>query len=243
LVYYDADELLFLSCDASQYGAGAVLSHMIEGQYRPIAFASCTLSTSQRNYSKIEKEAAFSIIFGLKRFHQFLAGRCFTIITDHRPLLSLFAPDKAVPMHAAARLQRWYLILSSYKYELQFRKISEHVDADCMSRLPLLSTWNMQSENGDCYFMDNDIITTVTCGHIKQATRVDPVLSKVYYYVLDGWPSVSNSLQDPRLYPYKERRFELSVEQDCVLWGMRVIVPDSFRSDVLKELHETHPGM
>jgi len=95
---------------------------MIEGQYRFIAFASCTLSTSQRNYSQIEKEA-FSIIFSLKRFHQFLTGRCFTIITDDRPLLSLFAPDKAVPMHTAARLQRSSLILSSYKYEYSFGKL------------------------------------------------------------------------------------------------------------------------
>jgi len=55
---------------------------------------------SQLNYSQIEKEA-FSIIFGLKRFHQFLAARLFTIITDHRPLFSIFAPDKPVPIHTA----------------------------------------------------------------------------------------------------------------------------------------------
>ena len=239
LVHYDPDKPLFMSCDASQYGAGVVLSHRIEGQYRPVAFASCTLSTSQRNYSQIEKEA-FSIIFGLKRFHQFLAGRSFTIITDHRPLLTIFAPDKAAPMHTAAHLQRWSLILSSYKYELQFRKTTEHVDADCMSRLPLSDTWNVQSENVECFFMDNEVITTVTCDQIRKATRVDPVLSKVYTYVLNGWP---NAVQDPQLYPYKERRLELSVEGDCILWGIRVVVPESLRSDVLQELHETHPGM
>jgi len=239
LVHYDPDKELFMSCDASQYGAGVVLSHKVEGQYRPVAFASCTLSTTQRNYSQIEKEG-FSIIFGLKRFHQFLAGRSFTIITDHRPLLSIFAPDKAAPLHTAARLQRWSLILSSYKYELQFRKTTEHVDADCLSRLPLSDTWNMQSENVDCFFLDEDVLTTVTCDQIKKATRVDPVLSKVHAYVLNGWPS---SVQNPQLYPYKERKLELSVEQGCVLWGMRVIVPDCLRSDVLKELHETHPGM
>ena len=239
LVHYDCDKPLFMSCDASHYGAGVVLSHKIDGCYRPVAFASCTFSKSQLNYSQIEKEA-FSIIFGLKRFHQFLAGRSFTIITDHRPLLTLLAPDKPAPMHTAARLQRWSLILSSYKYNLQFRKTSEHLDADCMSRLPLPHAWNPQSENVECFFMDADVISTVTCDEIKKATHVDPVLSKVYTFVLNGWP---NSPLDPQFRPYKEREHELSVEQGCILWGMRVIVPDCLRTKVLDELHDTHPGM
>jgi len=47
-------------------------------------------------------------------------------------------------------------------YELQFRKTTEHVDADCLSRLPLSDSWNMQSENVDCFFLDDDVLTTVT---------------------------------------------------------------------------------
>jgi len=78
------------------------MSHKIDNQYRPIAFASCTLSVAQKNYSQLDKEA-FRIIFGLKKFHQYLSGRTFTILTDYRPLLSLFAPDRPVPLHVAAR--------------------------------------------------------------------------------------------------------------------------------------------
>ena len=104
LVHYDDSLPLYLSCDASSYDAGAVLSHRIDGQFRPIAFASCSLTVAQINYSQLDKEA-FSIIFGLKRFHQFLYGRSFTIITDHKPLLMLFSPTKPVPVHFAARLQ------------------------------------------------------------------------------------------------------------------------------------------
>ena len=74
LVHYDHTLPLFLSCDVSSYGAGAVLSHQIDGQFRPVAFASCTLTPAQQNYSQLEKEA-FSIIFGLKRFQQYLYGR------------------------------------------------------------------------------------------------------------------------------------------------------------------------
>ena len=110
LVHYDESLPLYLSCDASSYGAGAVLSHQIVGQFRPVAFVSCTLSQAQRNYSQLDKEA-FSIIFGLKKFHQYLYGREFSILTDHRPLLSLFAQDRAIPVHEAARLQPWSLIL------------------------------------------------------------------------------------------------------------------------------------
>ena len=58
---------LFLLCDALFYGAGAVLPHKIHGQFRPVAFASCTLTPAQQNYYQLEKEA-FSIIFGLERF-------------------------------------------------------------------------------------------------------------------------------------------------------------------------------
>lgn len=70
LVHCDAKLPLKLACDASSYGLGAVLSHvMADGQERPIAYSSRTLL--KQNYSQIVKEA-LSLIFGVKRFHQFL---------------------------------------------------------------------------------------------------------------------------------------------------------------------------
>ena len=65
MVHYDHTLPLFFSCDASFYGAGAVLSHTIDRQFRPVSFAFCTLTPAQQNYSQLEKEA-FSIIFELK---------------------------------------------------------------------------------------------------------------------------------------------------------------------------------
>jgi len=236
LVHYDHTLPLFLSCNASYYGDGAVLSHQIDGQFRPVVFASCTLAHAQQNYYQLEKEA-FSIIFGLKRFWQYLYGRPFTILTDHRPLLTLLGPQK--PVHAAARLQKWALILALYNYRIEYRGTVAHADADSMSRLPLPQTWSPSCENVECYFLDTEVVTNVTSQMIKKQTQVDPVLSKGYNYIISGWPSVV----DPTLVPFKTKRNELSTQQGCILWGVRVIVPPSLQKKVLQELHDIHPGI
>ena len=238
LVHYDERLPLFLSCDASSYGAGAVLCHRIDGVDRPVAFASVTLTDAQKNYSQLDKEA-FGIIFGLKRFHQFLAGRKFTIITDHKPLLHLLDPDRPTPLQCSARVKRWKLILSSYKYTLDYRSTKLHLDSDGLSRLPLPKSWAPKSSNVECHFFEDEIVTSVTHDMIKRHTKKDPVLSKVFRYTMNGWPAVV----DPDLVPYKSRMLELSIEQGCLLWGSRVIIPRSLRKAVLSELHETHPGM
>ena len=60
-----------------------------DGRERPVAFASRTLTTSECNYSQLEKEA-LALIFGIKRFHRYLHGRKFTFLTDHMPLTTTY---------------------------------------------------------------------------------------------------------------------------------------------------------
>ena len=68
LVHYDPEKPLTLACDASPYGVGVVLSHTIDGADKPIAYASKTLNTAERNYSQVEKEG-LAVMFGVKKFH------------------------------------------------------------------------------------------------------------------------------------------------------------------------------
>lgn len=89
LAHYDPDKPLQVACDASQYGVGAVLSHVTEdGSSRPVFYASRTLTDAEKKYSQLEKEA-LAIIFAVKKFHFHIYGRCFTLITDHKPLQTI----------------------------------------------------------------------------------------------------------------------------------------------------------
>ena len=64
-------------------------------------------------------------------------GQRFNLITDHRPLLTIFSPAKGIPEMAASRLQRWAIILSAYNYEVKYQPTDKHGNADALSRSPL----------------------------------------------------------------------------------------------------------
>ena len=102
LAPYDLNKPVTLTTDASAIGISGILS---QGG-RPVAFASRKLSQAEMKYAPIEREMLAFFWAVTKRFKQFLAGRKFTWITDHKPLESLLGPKSTLSKIAAARVQR-----------------------------------------------------------------------------------------------------------------------------------------
>ena len=240
LAHYNPKLPLILATDASSYGVGAVLTQVSEeGTERPIAYVSRTLSDAERNYAQIEKEA-LAIIFGVKRFHVYLYGRKFLLLTDHKPLTTIFGPKTGLPVVAASRLQRWALVLSAYQYDVKFRATEEHGNVDGLSRLPLKGERHEEEETEASIFNMVQIETLpVTAGQLRNESRQDKELSKVMRYLQNGWPEMVTA----ELQPYEAKKTELTIENHTLLWGMRVVIPRKLQAKVLSELHQNHPGM
>jgi hypothetical protein len=242
LVHYDPGLPLILTTDASPYGLGAVLSHrMPDGSERPVSFASRTLAPAERNYAQVEREG-LAVTFGVSHFHRYLYGRQFTIVTDHKPLLGLIGEHRAISSNASARIQRWSLLLSAYDYKLTYRSGSDVANADAFSRLPNPAyPADIPVPHEIVMTMSQMDCTPLSSKKIAQLTARDPILSLVMRYSLEGWPQSSDN--DENLKPYIRRRSELTVQQNCVMWGNRVVIPTAGRKTILTELHTAHPGV
>lgn len=215
---------------------------MEDGTERPITYASRSLTKAEKAYSQIDKEA-LSIYWGVQKFHTYLYGRHFTLITDHKPLVSIFHPEKQLPAMTTARLQRYAIFLSSHNYSIEYRNTANHGNADGLSRLPLSTPSTSTDEETDAcnvFYSSQFENLPVTCDTVRKETQRDPVLSQVLDIVLQG---TRDFPPENDFKAYRNRSKELTTHQNCLLWGNRVVIPATLRSEILTELHKSHPGI
>ena len=250
LVHFDPALQVGISCDASNVGIGVVLFHRYpDGSERPISNVSKTLTPSQRRYSQIQKEA-LAVVFGLKKFHQFLYGRKFILVTDHKPLLALFNPLSGTPAMAANRLARWALMLSQYDYSIEYRKSKEHGNADALSRLPAGEDplFDQEEEEEKSMVLSISMVNQqldpdcdpLKPGVLARESSKDSVISAVIRYVTEGWP---HTIGSEDVLHYKRLADSLWTERGCLLFGARIVIPSRLRNQVLQLIHLGHFGV
>ncbi|GKE37160.1 reverse transcriptase domain-containing protein [Tanacetum coccineum] len=123
------DQPFELMCDASDYAIGAVLGPRIEKHFRPIHYASKTMTEAESNYTTTEKEM-LAVVYAFEKFRSYLIMNKSIVYTDHSALKYLFAKKDA-----KARLLRWVLLLQEFDFKVIDTKGAENYAADHLSRL------------------------------------------------------------------------------------------------------------
>nr|VZI04770.1 unnamed protein product [Spirometra erinaceieuropaei] len=248
LTHYDLTLPIFVAADASNHGVGAVISHTFpDGSEKAIMHAYRTLTPAEKDYGQIEKEAS-ALVFAVKNFLKLLYGRHFTLLTDHKPLLSVFGSKKGIPVHSASRLHRWATILRGYDFDIRYRRTTDFDQTDALTRL----VSNPEEPEEDtviaAILIEDDVRRQlpdamrgipVTAADILRATEDDPVRRQAITYVQTCWPTTALA-GDLRLlfFPHAS----LSVVDSCLMFADRVVIPSSLRPTVLRQSHAAHPG-
>ena len=229
LSFYDPSKELTVESDASEHGLGSVL--MQSGS--PIFFASRSLSETEKRYSQIEKEM-LALTFGLRKFHHFTYGRHVNAITDHKPLVSIVRKPLS---KAPRRLQNLLLKAMEYDFSLSYKPGKEIPVSDALSRTPLPET-----EQNQVNLVTYLPIKGTYLQQVQTETNKDGDMKMLKEMIIQGWPSQKDELV-PCLLPYFSIRDELSVQDQVIIRGSRIVIPKMLRRDVMKKIHTGHLGV
>ena len=239
LRYYDLEEEVTIETDASDYGLGAVLLQA----GRPVAFASRTMTETERRYSQIEKEYLALV-------------EKITAVTDHKPLETILA--KSINS-APKRLQRMMLRLQKYRLNIVYKKGTQMYISDHLSRsaLPNGRTQKKEIDDYEVFTIhaeellmkeiegtDPNIfhnMTDTTLQKVVTATSKDGNLMTLADVIANGWPEDKTQVP-PNVRDYWPYRDELAVQDGIIYRGTRVLIPTAMRPQMLEKTHSAHLG-
>ena len=197
--------------DASIKGLGAALVQ----NNKPVAFASKTLTSTQANYSNIEREC-LAVVYGIQRFHNYLYDRLFPVISDHKP----FEVILHKPLYCAPPLiQRMMTKIQGYDFKVTYTPGPKVIMADTLSRLtnPNKSEDVLIDVHGisisECTIIDIDLLnfSPIKQSEIRQCTTTDPVLKTLSETIYTGWPDNIQQLSS-KVREYWSYRDELTLQ-------------------------------
>ncbi|XP_062600099.1 uncharacterized protein K02A2.6-like [Saccostrea cucullata] len=234
LPYFDVNAKTQVIADASPVGLGAVLVQEQHGKPKIISYASRSLTDVERRYAQTEKEA-LSLVWACERFHMYLMGKTFELLTDHKPLEFIFSP-KSKP---CARVERWFLRMQNYSYTVRHIPGKSNI-ADSLSRMLSTDTPNPKTSDTEEYLrfvIEEAVPMAMTVSELERASLEDEDLKNLRECLITGkWYQLQNK-------DFLSVKSELCTVGHLILRGTRIVIPKSLRDQVLALGHEGHPGI
>ena len=236
LTFFDPSKKIKVSTDASKDGIGGVLLQAEGEHWKPVAYASRTMTETECRYAQIEKEC-LGLVFGLEKFHSYIYGLpTFTVETDHRPLVSIIKKNLN---DMSPRIQRLMMKMLRYDFELVYTPGKHLILADALSRAAMRSCVSTTAQDVQCHVNMVSAALPVSdkkSREVAEETAKDTELQRVMENMQNGWPVGSCPLF------YNIRR-ELSVVDGLLLKQNRIVIPQQLRQDLLQRIHEGHLGV
>jgi len=255
-----------LETDASRLnGLGYVLLQQHGEHWRPIMYGSRFLTDTESRYASIELET-IAIKYAVDKCRLYLSGLPhFIVITDHRPLVTIFNKYGVNDVENQKIAKIKATLQSNYQFTVEWVKGSNHRIADALSRSPV----DDPDDNDSKDEREHRMTTRFACGvmafgfsddvkepseevvdeskvdlivdDIRAAAREDANYVELVRAVENGFANLDRA--GPLVQQCKAMRDDLTTDDGLVLFGRRIIIPKSRRSETLKRLHASHQGV
>ena len=252
--FFDPGKLTRLCTDASRQGLGFLLQQKgTDGPWTLVQAGSRFLTETESHYAVIELEL-LAISWAVSKCRLFLAGiQHFTIITDHNPLISILNHHRLDEVENP-RLQRLKTRLMAYNFTAEWRKGSQNDAPDALSRNPVSDPLpqDMHAEYDvtnqpemsiqEIRTISNDGQESPHVKDLRAHAEKDEEYQQLRNTITSGFPEHRGQL--PELCKrYWHVRQHLTLDNNLIVHGCRLLIPTNMRKQVLTQLHESHQGM
>ena len=233
-----------IAVDAGPGGLGVVMTQLQDNKWVTVVYKSRSLKDAEKRYSQTEREA-LAIRWGVQKLRKYLLGApTFKIITDHKPLQSMFNNGK---QDLPPRIERFVMDIQGYDWEVVYKPGKNNI-ADYLSRHPVVRQGSSRSEEVEDHVkrvvMSSHAgvpieLDAITMEEVREATNKCPEMVKLKKAIRTG------NFEDKELRRYKEAdvRENLYVTDQVVYRGKRVVVPGELRDRAVKLSHKGHQGI
>ena len=201
------------------------------------------MTPTEQRYAQIEKEA-LAFTWACERLTDYLMGLTFYVQTDHKPLVPLFTTKhlEELPL----RVQRFRLRMMRFNFSMSHVPGKHLLIADARSRSPNAEAEAINVLHEEIQVFVDAVLAAIPATEerieqIRQAQQKDTECQKLLEAVQTGWPA--KQTLPASLKPYHSVAGEITVANDLLLRGSRIIIPPQLRKEVLQRIDDGHLGI